>query len=275
MTHSRTVEGMIVALDVDGTLMSFDGTISPEVREAVAALRDAGAHVVLSTGRSVVATLPVARELGLLTGWVITSNGAVTARLDPELPGGYETTEIITFDPEPALRVLALELPDALYAVEDLGRGFLVSAPFPDGELTGDHRVVGFEELCAGPVTRVVIRSPQSTPEEFHELVERVGLHEVSYAVGWSAWLDLTPGGVSKGSALEELRRRLGVEPFSTFALGDGSNDLEMLRWAARGVAMGHASEAVREAADEVTGTIQDDGAVAVLTALLTEPRPA
>jgi hydroxymethylpyrimidine pyrophosphatase-like HAD family hydrolase len=269
VTHPRTPADLLVALDVDGTLMSYDGVISPEVRAVVADLLAAGAHVVLATGRSVVATMPVAQELGIERGWAISSNGAVTARLDPDLEGGYEFTDVITFDPEPALRVLAMELPDALYAVEDLGRGFRVSAPFPDGELGGAFEVVGFDELCAHPATRVIMRSPDSTPEEFHELVERVGLHEVTYAVGWTAWLDLTPGGVSKGSALEELRRSLGVQPFATVAIGDGGNDREMLRWAARGVAMGHAPEDVRAVADEVTGTIDDDGAVEVLRSLL------
>lgn len=269
MSHTRSVAESLVALDVDGTLMSYDGVISPEVRDAVRAVRDAGAHVVLATGRSVVSVVPVARDLGLDRGWVVASNGAVTVRMDPELDEGYEVTEVIRFDPEPVLRVLRLELPDALYAVEDVGTGFRVSAPFPAEELGGDHRVVPFEELCSEPVTRVIMRDPHGTPQEFHALVERVGLHEVSYAVGWSAWLDLSPGGVSKGTALEELRRTLGVEPFATVAVGDGNNDLEMLRWAARGVAMGHAADAVRAAADEVTGTIEDDGALAVLRSLL------
>ena len=269
MNHLRSTAGMLVAIDVDGTLMSYGGVMSADARGAVADLLAAGAHVVLATGRSVVSALPVAHTLGIETGWAVCSNGAVTVRLDPALEGGYEVTEVITFDPEPALRVLALELPDALYAVEDLGFGFRVSAPFPAGELDGEFEVVGFDELCASPATRVIMRSPNSTPEEFHELVERVGLHEVTYAVGWTAWLDLTPGGVSKGSALEELRRSLGVPPYATVAIGDGGNDIEMLRWAARGVAMGHASEQVRAAADEVTGTIDDDGAVAVLRSLL------
>ncbi len=269
MTHPRTAAGTLVALDVDGTLMSYDGVLSADVRACVTDLHAAGAHIVLATGRAVVGTLPVLAELGLESGWIVCSNGAVTARVDPALPDGYEAVEVITFDPEPVLRVMALELPDALFAVEDLGKGFLVSSPFPAGELTGELREVDFETLCATPSTRVVIRSPGSTSEEFHELVERVGLHEVSYAVGWSAWLDLTPGGVSKGSALEELRRTLGVEPFATVAVGDGGNDIEMLEWAARGVAMGHATPAVRAAADEVTGTIEDDGVVAVLRSLL------
>lgn len=59
------------------------------------------------------------------------------------------------------------------------------------------------------------------------------------------------------------------MEPFATLAIGDGGNDLQMLEWAARGVAMGHASERVRAVADEVTGTIDDDGALTILRGLL------
>ncbi|MEZ0446578.1 HAD family hydrolase [Cellulomonas sp. ICMP 17802] len=259
----------LVALDVDGTLMSYDGTISDEVRQAVRDVRDSGLHVVLATGRGVHSAAPVAKELGLTDGWVVCSNGAVTARLDPSVELGYEIVRVVTFDPGPALRAIAMELPDALYAVEDLGLGFRVSADFPDGELSGDLEVVSWDDLVSTPATRVVIRSPQSTPEEFHELVERVGLHEVEYAVGWSAWLDLTPGGVSKASALEEVRQHLGVQPHATVAIGDGGNDVQMLRWAARGVAMGHAPASVRAAADEVTGGIEDDGALEILRSLL------
>jgi hydroxymethylpyrimidine pyrophosphatase-like HAD family hydrolase len=259
----------LVALDVDGTLMSYDGVISDDVRAAVRDVLAAGVHVVLATGRGAHSAVPVAHDLGLTDGWVVCSNGAVTARLDPDEDAGFEIVDIVTFDPGPALRTIAMELPDALYAVEDLGVGFRLSEPFPPGELGGELTVVGFDELLVTPATRVVIRSPGSSPEEFHELVERVGLHEVQYAVGWTAWLDLTPGGVSKASALENVRRRLGVEPFATAAIGDGGNDLEMLAWAARGVAMGHARDEVRAAADEVTGTIDDDGAVQFLRSLV------
>ena len=89
------------------------------------------------------------------------------------------------------------------------------------------------------------------------------------WVVGWSAWLDINPEGVSKGAALEAIRRRLGVEPMYTVAVGDQRNDLEMLRWAARGVAMGNAPDEVKEAADEVAGDVDDDGLVPVLRALL------
>jgi hydroxymethylpyrimidine pyrophosphatase-like HAD family hydrolase len=258
----------LVCLDIDGTTVDHDGKLHTPVREAVRAVADAGHHIVLATGRAIVGTLPVLDSLGLLEGYAVCANGAITLRLDPSLEAGYEVLEAVTFDPGPALRVLRREFPSALVAVEELGVGFKVSAPFPDGELDGIPRVVSFEELMEHPVTRLTIRDPESTSEEFLAGTDRIGLHGVEYAVGWSAWLDITPEGVSKGAALEGVRRRLRIEPALTLAVGDQRNDLEMLRWAARGVAMGNAPDEVKAVADEVTGDVDDDGLVAVLRPL-------
>ncbi|TRW47288.1 HAD family hydrolase [Georgenia yuyongxinii] len=262
-------DDLLVALDIDGTLLTHDGDLSPAVVGAVADLRDAGAQVVLSTGRSVQGVTPVAAQLGLTEGWAVCSNGAVCIRLDPELDAGHVISDVVTFDPGPTLRLLREELPSGLIAVEDLGRGFKVSAPFPMGELTGEVQVVDFEELVAAPATRVTLRAPELSSQDFHDLVERVGLHGVGYAVGWTAWLDISPDGVNKASALEMLRGRLDVPAEATVALGDGSNDLEMLAWAAHGVAMGGSAEAVQSAADAVTDDVAHDGAAVVLRALL------
>jgi Cof subfamily protein (haloacid dehalogenase superfamily) len=259
----------LVAIDVDGTVLRMDGTIAPRVLDAVTAVRAAGHHVVLATGRSVISAGPIAQRLGLTTGPAVCSNGAVTVRMDPAAENGYEVVDTITFDPEPALRILQAELPDAAYAVEDVGRGFFVSKPFPPDEIEGVHVVVDFEHLCTLPATRVVIRSPDHTQADFHAMVERIGLHEVSYSVGWVAWLDLNPKGVSKATGLEEVRQRLGVPAERTVAIGDGRNDLEMLAWAGRGVAMGNADDVVRAAADEVAPALADDGAAVVLESLL------
>jgi hydroxymethylpyrimidine pyrophosphatase-like HAD family hydrolase len=260
---------MLVALDIDGTVMTYDEVITDAVRAAVTAVRDAGAHVVLSTGRSLHAAVPVAHELGITEGWMVCSNGSVTARLDPWEPEGFELTEVITFDPGPALRLLHAAMPDALFAVEEVGVGFRMNAAFPAGELAGDHVLVGIDELAARHVTRLVVRNPGQTSEQFARLAHRMGLEKVTYSIGYTAWMDVAPHGVTKASALEQLRRRLDVEPSRTVAVGDGRNDLEMLEWAALGVAMGHAPDAVRAAADEVTGTIDDDGVVDVLRRLL------
>jgi hydroxymethylpyrimidine pyrophosphatase-like HAD family hydrolase len=260
---------LLVALDLDGTTIDHSGGLSPAVRDAVTDVVAAGHHLVISTGRSIVATLPIVRLLGLERGYAVCSNGAVTLVLDATQPRGYRVTDTVTFDPRPVLTMLREQIPDALVAVEDLGIGFKVSAPFPDGELGGDQVVVDWEELVAHPATRVTLRRPDASSEEFMEQVERAGLHEVSYAVGWTAWLDINPEGVSKGSALELVRRTLHVEPRDTVAVGDQRNDIEMLTWAARGVAMGQAPDEVKAVADEVTGTVDDDGLVPVLRSLL------
>jgi hydroxymethylpyrimidine pyrophosphatase-like HAD family hydrolase len=259
----------LVALDVDGTTIHHDGFLSESVREVVKDVDAAGHHVVIATGRSLVATMPILDRLGLLAGYAVCSNGAVTLRLDPLLDDGFEVIEAVTFDPAPALELLRDAWPGAVIAVEELGVGFKVSAPFPDGELMGDQRVVAWEELVADPATRVTFRAPGGTSEEFLEMAERIGLHGVNYAIGFSAWLDINPEGVSKGSALELVRRRLHVEPGDTLAVGDQRNDIEMLRWAARGVAMGNAPQEVKEIADEVTDSVDEDGLVPVLRSLL------
>lgn len=257
----------LVALDIDGTLLRFDQTMSEPVRDAVAAVYESGVHVVLATGRSLASLVPIAHDLGITRGYVVGSNGAATAKL--RHPDQFDVLDLVTFDPGPALAALRAELPDAFVAVEENGMRFRVSAMFPGIELGGEVTVSSEAELAATLATRVVLYHPDATPEEFHAAVQRVGLHEVAYSVGWSAWLDLTPRGVNKASALDRIRQTLGVAVESTTAVGDGTNDLEMLRWAGRGVAMGQATTPVLDAADEVTGTVDEDGVVAVLQSLL------
>lgn len=259
----------LVALDLDGTVLDHDERLSERVREAVRALAATDAHVVVATGRSLHGALPVLDRLDLLRGYAVCSNGAVTVRLDPAQERGYEVVSLRTFDPTPAVELLREHLPNALFAVEVLGRGYKLTAPFPDGELTGEIEVVPFGQLFAEPAMRVVVRSPEHTPQQFVELVNRVGLHGVAYSVGWTAWLDLAPDGVTKASALEAVRSWLHVDPTATVAVGDGRNDVEMLQWAARGIAMGNAPEEVRAVADEVCGDVTEDGVADVLEGLL------
>jgi len=254
----------MLALDLDGTTLNHRGELSDGVRDAVERLPD-DIIVVVATGRSVIATTPVLEQLGVSQGFAVCANGAVTIHVDPGAPAGYAVVDTVTFDPKPVLERLRVALPDALIAVEELGVGFKVSQHFPDGELMGHSRVVDWQELVAHPVTRVTLRQPEATAEEFLAMVERAGLHGVSYAVGWSAWLDINPEGVSKASALELVRRRIGVEPIHTVAVGDQRNDLEMLHWAAWGVAMDNAPDEVKAIADEVAGHVDEDGLVAIL----------
>lgn len=269
MTSAGDKPRYLIGLDIDGTTTTHEGELREPVREAVQAVRDAGHHIIIATGRAVTGTLPILDRLGITTGYAVCSNGAVTLRLDPDLDEGYEVIETITFDPAPVLHLLRQHAPTALVAVEDPEVGFKVSAPFPDGELDATENVVSWEELLAQPVIRVTLREPTASPDEFLELIERAGLHGVNYAVGWSAWLDINPDGVSKASGLEPLRDLLGVDPAHTVVIGDQRNDLEMFAWAGRAVAMANAPDEVKAAADEMTGHVDDDGLVPVLRSLL------
>lgn len=270
----RAADGAwLVALDVDGTLMSFDEFISDEVRESITALRDAGHEVVIATGRPLVGALPVARELGIDSGWVVSSNGSVTARLDPSLPEGYVVEDVVRFDPRPALAVMAEHMPSAHIAMEEVGVGFWVTDGFPSHSTHGPSTVVTLDDLGGRDAIRVVVSEAATPTRELEQRVDELGLVATSFFISATRWMDVAPRGVTKASALERLRTLCSVPADRTVAIGDGENDLEMLGWAARGVAMGHADASVIAAADEVTLSIVDDGAVPVLRSILDQGR--
>jgi HAD superfamily hydrolase (TIGR01484 family) len=258
----------VVALDIDGTLLSWVegqgttyGEVTPAVFDAVHRVLDSGAHVVLASGRSPHGMTPVADMLELHRKdrdrlWIVASNGAVVFRYPP-----MEVVLEETFDAGPAVRAVLERHPNALVAVEERGVGYRVSDEFPTGELSGEMIVTDVHELVAGPVSRVIIRDPQATADDFVRLAEELGLHGTDYVVGWTAWLDLAPVGVTKASGLQHVVEQLGLTADDTLAIGDGRNDIEMLQWAGRGVAMGQAVQQVIDAADDVTGIVSEDGA--------------
>lgn len=262
----------LLALDIDGTILDINGEVPPRTRATVVAAAQAGVQVVLATGRGIEAALPVADFLGLTRGWMVCANGALTVRLDPKLkgtaslPGGYEITNSVTFDPTTAIGRLHQVLPEAIFAVEMPGRGFLTSADFPPGELIENTTTVSLEQLSSQPVSRVIVRAPGMALADFEVAVRSAGLHAVEYAIGWTAWLDVNAAGVSKASALDALVSGLGVK--HTVAMGDGANDLEMLRWADLSVAMGSAPARVKNATSVVTEPVWHEGAAIVLAAL-------
>ena len=107
----------LIALDIDGTTIDHDGHLSDAVREAVQAVVEAGHHVVIATGRTIVGTLPIIEALALPRGYAVCCNGAVTIALDPGRVPGYDLLEAVTFDPTPALDLLKGSWPDAVVAV--------------------------------------------------------------------------------------------------------------------------------------------------------------
>jgi Cof subfamily protein (haloacid dehalogenase superfamily) len=271
VTGNGRADRRLIALDVDGTVLHEDGALSPRVRAEVQRVAGEGHEVMLATGRSVAATLPVLDHLGIKPQYSICANGAVILKRDENAPYGYRREVVETFDPAPVLTTIRDALPLAQYAVED-GEGFFrYTERFPSAALGLASEQVPFERLIATPATRVVVISPNHDQEEFLALVERMGLHRVSYAVGWTAWLDIAPDGVNKGTAMEQVRQWLDVPLDRVIAVGDGRNDIEMLRWAAErgaGVAMGQAVPEVVAAASYVAPPVAHDGLAEVLAAI-------
>lgn len=262
----------LIGLDIDGTLVHDDGFLSPEVVKEVARVRDLGHEVIVATGRAAANAVPVVRDLTIESGVVVASNGAVTVELDTKSERGFKVQDVTTFEPAEVLTQLIEYLPEAHFAVEDVDGSYRFHKPFPSYALGDQNFETPLEELMHHPVSRVVVLSPQHDVDEFLGLISKIGLTSVSYAIGYTAWLDISPQGVSKASALEVQRAKLGINPNQVLVMGDGRNDIEMFEWAKAGgglaFAMGQAPEEVRLAATDVTSSVEDDGVARVLAGL-------
>jgi Cof subfamily protein (haloacid dehalogenase superfamily) len=269
MTALQPNDRWLIGLDIDGTLVHDDGYLSPAVIKEVQRVKNLGHEVVIATGRAAANAVPVVKELGIEQGFAVTSNGAVTVELDREHPKGFKMTDIVTFDPAEILAQLIEHLPEAHFAVEDIDGSYRFHKPFPTYALGDQNFETPLEELMHREVSRVVVLSPQHDVDEFLGLVSKIGLASVSYAIGYTAWLDISPQGVTKASALEKQRARLEIPQNQVLVMGDGRNDIEMFQWAKSGgglaFAMGQAPEEVIEAATDVTSPVTDDGVARVL----------
>ncbi len=276
------LERRLIALDVDGTILGEDGSLSPRVTEAVRSAEAAGHEVTIATGRNWLSTFPVLEQLGISPEYVVCANGALIMRriqegeVVPEHENGsshgYRQYAIELFDPTEVLTLIREHLPEAAYLVE-YGDGFRRFTPGMDEWNLENAEEVEFEGLYAEPVMRVVVRSPDHDEEAFLAIVEGIGLKHVTYAIGWTSWLDIAPFGVSKATAMEKVRLALSYRSDEVIVAGDGRNDIEMFEWAAAGggiaVAMGQAPDVVRAAATRVTLPVEEDGLAVFFEELL------
>ena len=260
---------LLLAVDVDGTLLRSDGVLSRRTRDAVRAADREGWHVALVTGRPLPSVLPVVHELAV-GEYVVAANGATVA----EISGGTVLYQANL----PGRLVL-----DALARARRAVPGLRLAAT----TTRGFHTEPGFEELA--PLSRadaVVVDDASPRPDDSvnsavlfllgadaRDVLVRVAAIapegvDVSPS-GLPGSVELTAPGVHKGSGVVHLSERLGVERQDVVAIGDGLNDHEMLRWAGVGVAMGNADAATKAVADEVTASNDDDGVALVVERLL------
>jgi Cof subfamily protein (haloacid dehalogenase superfamily) len=249
----------LVATDIDGTLIHTDGTLSARTIEVLGALP---VPTVLVTGRPV-------RWLKQLYDQLpeplpaICANGAVV--YDPD------TDEILRADPLSVDLLLDVTkrlreaIPDISLAVEvEDGRAFWYEEAWPvrwSGELERVRVLATPEDLTSVPAVKLLGRSESHPPDEFYELVSRT-LGEVATTThsSSSALVEISAAGVTKAAGLAWLCEREGIAAEDVIAFGDMPNDVPMLTWAGHSVAMANAHPAVREVADDVTLTNDEDG---------------
>ena len=269
MTPVAPEDRWLIGLDIDGTVLTEDGVLDERVGAEIRRVRDLGHEIMPATGRSVSMTLPVIDRVGIAPSYAVSANGAIVMRRDKEAPIGWVRDRVETFDPREVLTTIRGHLAGASFAVEDAEGLFRFTGQFPEGALAAGRLQVEFEELLDAPATRVVVLSPGHAIEDFLKVVERMGLHKVSYNVGWTAWLDIAPDGVNKGTGMEYVRETLGIARDRVLVIGDGRNDIDMFEWAASGggaaVAMGQAPDEVRAVATDVTGTDREQGVASAL----------
>jgi len=263
------VQPWLIAIDIDGTMVSDYGVMNPWTKREVARLVADGHKVTIATGRSVPMTLSVVADLGITPEYLVCANGAIIVRHDASSPTQYVRDAVEVFNPTEILTAIHQSIPDANYAVEDEDGELRYIGWFPEAGLNVNvTKVEKFDDLLTDEATRVVVIAPTSREDYFTDVVETLGLHKVTYSIGYTAWLDIGPQGINKATALEQLRQRWGIPRERVMAIGDGRNDIDMLEWAGefgRGVAMGQGPEEVRNAASEVTLDEAEGGLPSVL----------
>jgi Cof subfamily protein (haloacid dehalogenase superfamily) len=258
----------LIATDLDGTLLLPDGTISTRTLAALQRVQQAGIMVVLVSARPPRVLQQIACMLGV-SGLAICCNGALVYDLDADV--------IVQHWPlsAPLARQLVVTLreamPDLMFAGE-CGLEFVCEPDF--------YRLFPFKakmtisiddalSFCNQPLTKLIALHSSQTVDELHQCVEPLLGEDVIVTHSGAAFLEITAAGVSKAHTLAALCKERSISPEEVVAFGDMPNDLSMLRWAGRGVAVANAHPQVLDSADEITLSNTEDGVALVLENLL------
>lgn len=250
----------LLVADIDGTLVTSDREITPGVLRAVREAQARGVKVCLATGRMWPSAAPYFQRLGADPPAILYNGGLVydfsTDTVFRRVPLAYEHARIV------------LEL---LYEFPQVQPHLFVDDRVYTGrvnEFTERYRrkdglqVQEVGDLVAFlPPTPMKILIIGQSPDlvRAYDRIKALPM-DINAVFSEETYLEILPAGSSKGSALEFLVQRLGIPLKAVIAVGDNLNDLEMIRLAGLGVAMGNAPEALRAQADYVTATNDEEG---------------
>lgn len=274
----RTV--LMLASDLDGTLLRSDNTVSQRTREAMAAAEQAGFVVAFVTGRPPRWLHEVADATGH-TGVAVAANGALLYDLHTEqIVERYPIEDTVLRQVAAAIRE---RIPGVRFGVE-YGTNFGYEAAYNDhwdsralfdsrGRPVPEAVQRELAELFDEPTFKVLVKHDSAPAIEFMDTVEQVAGDLVTITRSSSAALvEISATGITKASGLAALAKRYRVEQGQVAAVGDMLNDLPMLGWAGHSFAVANAHPDVRRAADHLLVS-NDEDAVAILLEALIEGR--
>lgn len=271
----------LIAIDIDGTLLSTKVQLSEENRAALRRAHEAGIEIVLGTGRRHKHALPVAEKLGFDL-CLISSNGAVTRSIQGELfhqdllpldtalklsrlMSEYHAYMVVTFDRD-GPGAIVCESHERLYGV--IQRWMEKNSPYIEYVSPIEQALVTdpIQAMFCGPIdlSRLMLQRLESS-----EFRGDFTLLRTEYDWRDLCIIDLLNAGCSKGHALERWCRHRGIDRSEVMAIGDNYNDVDMLTFAGHPVIMQNASEELKQNGWMVTRHCDEHGvAVAIEQAL-------
>lgn len=230
----------LIALDLDGTLVSHEGDVSEANAEAVKQAKEAGVHVVLSTGRSLSRCRDIAEDLGR-SSYIVTINGGEIYDHDFNLVDQNRLAH------KQVRRLWELKEEHGLHFWSSTVQGlFNTPSPFENEVEDYDWLKFGFD-IEDDDVREVILQ--ELNANEHLEITNSSPTN-----------IEINPAGVNKAAALKKVCEWLDLSMEHVMAVGDSMNDIAMIREAGLGVAMGNAQDIVKEEANFVTGSNKEDG---------------
>jgi Cof subfamily protein (haloacid dehalogenase superfamily) len=270
-TYAGLVEPpRLVATDVDGTLLDPDERVTPRAASVIDRLVTAGVVFVLVTGRPPRWISPVVAQLGVAP-LAVCANGGVLYD-----PAQDRVLRARMLAPERLAWIVdAVEsaLPGCGFAVERVSvdaappSGSFVAEPgYRHAREDSDDETVERGEQVTRPAVKLLVRQTQLSSDAMVAALAPVIGDAADLTFSHPRGLvEISPPNVTKATGLAEVARQYGLTSGDVVAFGDMPNDLQMLRWAGHGVAMGNAHPALLEVADEVTAGNNEDGLALVL----------
>jgi len=253
----------LVASDLDGTLVRSDGSVALRTVAVLSRVEEAGVPFVMVTGRPPRWMAEISRQTGH-RGLAVCANGAVVYDLHTE-----QVVQSSLLEQDVATEVataLRAALPDIAFAVERPDLGFGHEQTYVPSWEQPDHRPMPVEQLVSGGVVKLLARHRGLGSDALLAAArDAVGDRATLTHSSNDGLLEVSAAGISKATGLAVLARQHGVAPGQVVAFGDMPNDLPMLAWAGRAVAVANAHAEVLAVADEITGRNDDDGVAQVL----------